>query len=185
MARVTALSLRTAARETMIAAGGRGFMRFLPPGGALLATDAVRRCESDAQKKAMIDALDASGFDCHDKDGLLTLTPTDELLGEIVCGEGYEIDWASPMHRAQALGVGWARRKKKALTQDGRQLILEALRLGWQTPKQTKDGLDALRVRAAVMLRRGDDSGFYEAGAVLLDWCDQYTSSTGGNVDEA
>ena len=38
---------------------------------------------------------------------------------------------------------------------------------------QAKDGMEALRTRAAVMLRQGDDSGFYEAGAVLLDWCDQ------------
>ena len=182
MARVTALSLRAAARETMIAAGGRGFMRFLPPGGALLATDAVRRCEGDAQKAALTDALHAAGFDVCEKDSLLMLTPANVLLGSIVCEEEPEIDWTSPLHAVQALGVGWIRKQKKTLTQDGRQLILEALRLSWQPMKQAKDGLEALRIRAAVMLRRGDDSGFHEAGTILLDWCDQ---QTGGNADEA
>lgn len=182
MAGVTALSLRTAAREAMLAAGGRGFMRFLPPGGALLATDAVRRCESEAQKQAMIAALTAAGFVCCERDGLLMMTPKDALLGSISCGEAHEIDWDSPLHSVQALGLGWIRRQRKPLTQDGRQLILEALRLSWQPMKQTKDALDAMRARAAVMLRKRDDSGFHEAGAVLMDWCDQWM---GGHADEA
>lgn len=185
MARVTALTLRNAAREAMLAAGGRGFMRFLPTGGALLATDAVRRCESDAQKRTMIDALDAAGFGCHEKDGLLAITPKDLLLEGVGCAALPEIDWSSPLHHVQALGIGWARRQKKPLTQDGRQLILEALRLSWQAPRQTGDGLDGLRSRAAVMLRGGDDSGFCEAGTVLLDWCERCISSTGGDADEA
>ena len=185
MARVTALSLRAAAREAMLAAGARGFMRFLPPGGALLATDAVRRCGSDAEKTALTSALKAAGFDCCEKNGLLMLTPIDVLLCGVACGEADVIDWTSPLHRTQALGLGWTRKKKKPLTQEGRQLIIEALRLSWQQPKQTEEGLDALRARAAVMLRRRDDSGFYEAGAVLLDWCDQFRQSTGGNGNEA
>ena len=113
MARVTALSLRAAAREAMLAAGGRGFMRFLPPGDALLATDAVRRCGSDAQKTALTDALRAAGFAVCEKDGLLMLMPKDTLLGGVVCGEEPEIDWASPLHTVQALGVGWIRKQKK------------------------------------------------------------------------
>lgn len=182
MARVTALSLRTAAREAMLAAGGRGFMRFLPPGGALLATDAVRRCESEAQKANMIDALEAAGFVCCEEDGLLMITPRDALLDNISCDMISEINWNSPLHRLQALGTGWIRKEKQPLTREGRQLIVEALRLSWQPVKQGKDGLEALRARAAVMLRRGDDSGFHEAGAVLLHWCDQ---EIGGHADEA
>ena len=157
-------------------------MRFLPPGGMLLATDAVRRCESDAQKITMIDALEAAGFACCEQHGLLMLTPKDALLLSIACSRDQEIDWNSPLHGVQALGVLWVRKQKRELTQDGRQLIIEALRLGWQPMKQAGNGLDALRARAAVMLRRGDDSGFHEAGAVLLDWCNQ---ETGGNADEA
>ena len=182
MARVTALMLREAAREAMLAAGGRGFMRFLPPGGALLATDAVRRCESDAQKMAMIDSLSEAGFDCCEQNGLLMLTPKDALLGSITCEEKQEIDWASSLHGVQALGVLWIRKQKRPITQDGRQLILEALRMSWQPMKQVAAGMDALRMRAAVMLRRGDDSGFYEAGTVLLDWCKR---EIGGNRHEA
>ena len=179
MARVTAPDLRAAAREAMLAAGGRGFMRFLPPGGALLATDAVRRCESDAQKRAMIDGLSEAGFDCSEQDNLLMITPKDALLGSIVCEEKQEINWASPLHGVQALGVLWSRKQKRPMTQDGRQLILEALRLSWQPIKQAAAGMDALRMRAAVMLRRGDDSGFHEAGAVLLDWCKRETGGSG------
>jgi len=48
--------------------------------------------------------------------------------------------------------------------------------------KRAENGLDALRAHAAMMLRRRDDSGFYEAGAVLLDWCDR---EMGGHADEA
>ena len=173
MARVTAISLRAEAREAMLAAGGRGFMRFLPPGGALLATDAIRRCESDLQKRALIDAFNTAGVACCEKDALLMITPEDALLSCIAYDGKAEIDWASPLHRVQALGLLWNRKPKKALTQDGRQLVIEALRLSWQPFHQAEDGFDALRARAAVILRRGDDSGFYEAGAVLLDWCGQ------------
>jgi len=173
MARVKAVALRTAAREAMLAAGGRGFVRFLPAGGALLATDAVRRCESEAQRAALESALEAAGFAVCERDGLLLLTPLDALLRGICHDADAVIDWASPLHRVQALGAGWIRRPKRPLTQDGRQMIIEALRLNWLPPKQAKDGLDTLRARAAVMLRRGDDSGFHEAGAVLLDWCNQ------------
>lgn len=182
MARVTAPTLREAAREAMLTAGGRGFMRFLPPGGALLATDAVRRCKSDAQKMAMIDRFSEAGFDCCEQEGLLMLTPKDALLGEISCEEKQEIDWTAPLHSVQALGVLWIRKQRRPLTQDGRQLILEALRMSWQPTKQAAAGMDALRMRAAVMLRRGDDSGFYEAGTILLDWCKR---ETGGNGHEA
>ena len=101
------------------------------------------------------------------------LTPKDALLSGIGCEEKQEIDWTAPLHSVQALGVLWIRKQKRLITQDGRQLILEALRMSWQPMKQAAAGMDALRMRAAVMLRRGDDSGFYEAGAVLLDWCDQ------------
>jgi len=157
-------------------------MRFLPPGGALLATDAIRRCGSDVQKMAMIDRFSEAGFDCCEQDGLLMLSPKDALLVGISCEEKKEIDWASPLHSVQALGVLWRRKQKRPLSQDGRQLILEALRLGWQPMKQAENGLEALRTRAAVMLRNHDDSGFHEAGAVLLDWCDR---EMGGHADEA
>lgn len=181
MARVTAIELRTLAREAMLSAGGRGFMRFLPPGGLLLATDAVRRCAGDAEKAALTNALDAVGFVCCEQDGLLMLTPTDAVLSSITCSEMHDVDWHSPLHQVQALGAGWIRRQKQSLTPDGRQLIIEALRLSWQ-PMKPGNALDALRAQAAVMLRKHDGSGFYEAGAVLLDWCDR---ETGGNADEA
>ena len=110
------------------------------------------------------------------------LTPKDALLGGIGCEEKREIDWTSPLHGVQALGVLWSRKQKHPLTPDGRQLILEALRMSWQPTKQAAAGMDALRMRAAVMLRRGDDSGFYEAGTILLDWCKR---EIGGNRHEA
>lgn len=47
MAAVSAQTIRARAREAIFAAGGRGFVRFLPEGGALLVSDAraaMRRC---------------------------------------------------------------------------------------------------------------------------------------------
>ena len=53
MARVTAVSLRNAAREAMLAAGARGFVRFMDS-GALLVSDAVRRCADEAAKHVAV-----------------------------------------------------------------------------------------------------------------------------------
>ena len=55
MARVTAIRLRDEARAAMLSAGGHGFMRFLPAGGALLATDAIRRCGDDVARAQLTD----------------------------------------------------------------------------------------------------------------------------------
>ena len=45
--------------------------------------------------------------------------------------------------------------------------MLETLRLIWQPQACVLEGIDALRARAAVMLRVGDASGLHEAGAYL------------------
>jgi len=180
MARVTAISLRDAAREAMIAAGGRGFVRFLPPGGALLATDANRRCRDESDKAALCAALACVGFVCAEQDGLLALTPADCMLGEIAYDGDRPMDWDSELHQAAALGLRWMSKEKRPLTDAGRQLILEALRMSSQ--RQPSTGVDALRTRGAVMQRTGDISGMHEAGAILLDWCSR---SEGGIIDEA
>ena len=182
MARVTAAQLRTAAREAIFAAGGRGCVRFLPPGGALLATDANRRCQSDEEKAALTTALADAGFACDEQNGLLAITPGDELLGAIEYDEETNVDWQSPLHPLQALGLRWMDKPKQALTSDGRQLILETLRISWQQTEQVQGGAQALRAQAAMMQRRGDESGMHESGAVLLEWCRQ---TQGGNIDEA
>ena len=173
MARVTALSLRDAAREAILAAGGRGFVRFLPSGGALLVTDANRRCADENENAALAGALERAGFDCCACGGLLELTPRDDVLRRIGYDEEAEIDWSSPLHPVQALGRRWHDREKQPLSAAGRQLILEALRLSWQPAEKAQDGAELLRAQGAVMLRMGDMSGMHEAGAILLDWCDQ------------
>lgn len=182
MARVTAIGLRTAAREAMLGAGGKGFMRFLPPGGALLATDAIRRCSDVAEKSVLIAAFEAAGFDCIERNGLLMLTPCGSLLSGISYDGEKTVDWTSPLHPVQSLALRWLQKERRTLTDDGRQLIGEALRLSWQSPNQVQDGIDALRARSARMQRKNDVSGMFEAGAILLDWCDQ---SKGGHADEA
>lgn len=170
MARMTAVSLRSRAREAMLLSGGRGFMRFLPPGGALLATDALRRCRGEAEEATLIGALEAAGFACIRRDGLLELTPQDALLMSI-CAEGEAaIDWSSPLHPVQALGARWLGKEKQPFTDAGRQLILEALRLTWQTTAGL-EAMEALRQRGAAMQRNGDSSGMHEAGAALMNWC--------------
>lgn len=180
MARVTALRLRARAREAMLSAGGRGFVRFLPAGGALLATDAIRRCADEAACAALTDALTQAGFVCEERGGLLALTPADSVLSALSGGEGTAVDWESPLHPAQALANRFQAEDGQPLTDAGRQLIVETLRLTWQTPEMLLAGLPALRAQAAVMLRGGDRSGLHEAGAVLCEYCEQ-----GGTTDEA
>lgn len=182
MARVTAIMLRDAARAAMLDAGGRGFVRFLPPGGALLATDAVRRCADEAARAALEAALADAGFVCCERGGLLLLTPKDEVLTRIEYDAPVQIDWSSTLHPVMALGARWHKREKQALTEDGRQLILEALRLSWQPVRQAQDGIEALRAQGAVMLRTSESSGMHEAGAVLLGWCDQWIEVTDGRI---
>ena len=182
MARVTAVRLRDRAREALLAAGGRGFVRFLPPGGALLATDAIRRCADESARAGLINALEAAGFICVAHGGLLELTPADDVLSAPV-GGAVEVDWESPMHPAQALAHRFLASDKRPLTDEGRQLVLETLRLTWEMrDDRLLAGLTALRARAAVQLRRGDRSGLHEAGAVLKECCEQ---ERGGKRDEA
>ena len=169
MARVTAIDLRDRARAALLAAGGRGFVRFCEQ-GALLVSDAIRRCEDDAAQRKLTDALAQVGFESWMQDDLLMMVPSDALLEQIAC-EGCEVDWSSPLHGAQALAVRWLARERAALTNAGRQLIADCLRLTWQN--RVMDGLRALCAQAAVMQRSGDTSGFYEAGAVLAEWCNE------------
>ncbi|MBQ7885655.1 MAG: hypothetical protein IJ313_02040 [Clostridia bacterium] len=169
MARVTALMLRDRAREAMIAAGGRGFVRF-PERGALLVSDAVRRCENGPAKALLLEALSQAGFDCREQDGLLMITPADALLAEICCEGSCAVDWDGPLCIVQALAKRWLSKPRQPLTGDGRQLIIDTLRLTWQD--RVQEGLAALCAQATVMQRRGDISGFRIAGAVLRDWCD-------------
>lgn len=169
MARITALALRDRARTALLAAGGRGFVRF-PERGALLLSDAIRRCEDDAAKARLLAALTEAGFACRERDKLLEITPTDALLAEIVCEGVCRIDWDGPRCRVQAISARWLKKPILPLSKDGRQLIIDTLRLTWQD--RVTDGLDALCAQAAVMQRQGDVSGFRTAGAVLKDWCD-------------
>lgn len=170
MARVTAVSLRNRAREAMLLAGGRGFVRFMDS-GALLVSDAVRRCADEAAKQRLMDALHLAGFDCREQDGLLLMDPSDALLEEIACETGAAVDWSSPRCAAQALAARWLKRQALPLTEAGRQLIVDTLRQTWQ--QRAEDDFSALRAQAAVMQRAGDVSGFYQAGAVLAHWCEE------------
>lgn len=160
-----AVALRDRAREAMLASGGRGFVRFLPPGGALLATDALCRATQE-QAEAIRAALRAAGFVCAQSGALLLLTPQDALLAAAPETKTV-VDWAGEAYAAQALARRWQARPPLPLTPAGRQLILETLRLIWRPRSRVLGGIDALRARAAVMLRVGDASGLHEAGAYL------------------
>lgn len=179
MARMTAASVRDLARNTILAAGGRGFVRFLEEGDALLVTDAVRRC-ADAQ--ALTAALEAAGFVCASEGGLMSLTPGDALLAQAGAPAGFSVDWADDLHPAQALAVRWLGQARLPMTSAGRQLAIGSLRLTWKPEKQVLFGLTALRAQAAKMLREKDTSGMHEAGAILAQWC---AAQTGGSEDEA
>lgn len=182
MARVTAIALRDRARAAVFSAGGRGFVRFLDSGDALLVTDAIRRCEEDAARMRLIRALEDAGFACDVRDGLLALTPVDDVLSALACEAEGPIDWAGPLHPAQALARRWLAVGTLPMTSDGRRLAIEALRLTWQPQSKVLAGLERLRAQAAVMQRHGDKSGFWIAGTVLENWC---MNVRGGNEDEA
>lgn len=169
MARITATALRDRARAALLDAGGRGFVRF-PERGALLVSDAIRRCEGETAKAHLFASLAAAGFDCDEQDNLLMISPSDALLADITCDSSCGIDWDGPLHSAQALSARWLSREEQPLTEDGRRLVIDTLRLTWQD--RVMEGLAALRAQAAVMQRKKDTSGFRIAGAVLRNWCD-------------
>ena len=186
MARVTgnpALALRTRAREAIFAAGGRGFVRFLPEGGALLVTDAARRTDAAQIEAALIRA----GFDCaQEREGLIAFSPSDAAITALTDGPApqLEIDWEGPLHPAQALADRFLRRERAVLTDDGRQLILETLRAGYLPAERLGEGMDILRARAAAMLRGGDISGMTEAGRLLAMMLMTHEEQTDGRVSE-
>lgn len=164
--------LRDEARRALLGAGGRGFVRFLPEGEALLVSDAPRRCVSPEEAERLTDAITRAGFVPEWRDGFLLMTPTDERLRALAAAPltAYAIDWDSPLHPAAALAARWRRERETALSESGRSLVIETLRLAWQMPERVLAGLPGLRARAARMLREGDRSGFAEAGAILNAW---------------
>ena len=167
-----ALWLRARAREALLLAGGRGFVRFLPPGGALLATDALSRCAEQADAARLTDALSAAGFACAPQGALLGITPSDALLirAAQVAPRALSIDWDGLLCPAQALAARWLRHESLPMTQRGRTLVLETLRLLWQPQARVLAGLGSLRALAAENLRAGDASGQLEAGCFLAAW---------------
>lgn len=163
--------VRNMARDALLGAGARGFVRFAPPGGALLITDAPRHCQ-EAQKRAAVCALQAAGFACREEDTLLLLTPEDALLQALCvdCGD-VRVCWNGSLCPVQTLAVRLGREDRLPLTPAGRQLVLEVIRLLWREENRVMEGADAIRARAAQMLRTGDRSGFCEAGQLLAAWC--------------
>ena len=144
MAGVTAL--RDAARAAIFSSGGRGFVRFLAEGDALLVSDAPRRGEGDA----LLGALCAAGFTGEVRDGLLYITPGEDVLFALCARLLSE--------EALALDAGALR------------LMTETARLLWQPKDKVLAGLPSLRARIAVRLREGKRSGLHEAGRLLCGW---------------
>ena len=183
MAAVSAQTIRARAREAIFAAGGRGFVRFLPEGGALLVSasagsgktallvsDAARRC---GDVRTLLNACRTAGFAAEERDGLLLLTPTDSTLSALcgACGQAVRItDWDEEKASAAAFSVRLTRRKDAPLTADGRRLVLETLRLLSQDDAHILMGMAGIRARAAAQLRRKDESGMREAGALIAEW---------------
>ena len=167
---MTAPEMRALARETVLACGGRGFMRFADGGDALLVCDAARRC-TEEEAARMADALAAQGFLVRMEDGLMLIAPGDELIGKITA-KPRQVRWDAPEASLQALAERLLGVPKMPLTAAGRALVNESLRLTGRPGEDVLAGLDAIRAQAAVMLRSGDRSGMHEAGAILSIWCD-------------
>ncbi len=170
MAGVTAL--RDAARAAVLRAEGRGFVRFLSQGEALLISDAPRRCQSAQELARLTDALCAAGFSCRIEDGLAYLLPQRETLLALCDAqpEVVSIDWDGPLFEAQALCARLLRERQAQVGEDGMGLLVDAARLLWQPGDKALAGLAALRAKMAAMLRKGERGGLYETGRLLCGW---------------
>ena len=170
MAHLTVTGLRDLARETMIACGARGFMRFAREGDALLVTDAAARCQDGGE--AMREALTLAGFRCRAEGALTLIASGDALLARLCESTGeLAMDWESPLHPVQAFAARLMREEETALTDSGCSLVLMAARLLWQPQDKVLSGLTELRALAATRLREHDRNGFYQTGRLLANWC--------------
>ena len=134
----TVNEIRAGARDAIFAAGGRGFVRFLPAGeDALLVSDAPRRCE---RPSALLEACRAAGFDAQERDGLLLLTPTEERLRRLNLPQSIDVDWASAAAPLAAFAARLMRREDRPLTENGLRLAVETLRLLWQDDEHVRAG---------------------------------------------
>lgn len=167
-------AVRSKARDAVFAAGGRGFVRFLPDGEeALLVSDAPRRCPNPS---ALLCACGAAGFGAEERDGLLLLTPTEETLRSLNLPRAIDVDWSSADAPLAAFAARLMHRVDRPLTENGLRFAVETLRLLWQDDAHVRCGLPALRARAAACLRIHDDSGFFLAGALLAERCQKQTN---------
>ena len=124
----------------------------------------------------MTAALGESGFVCQSDGGLLLITPGDALLERLCAGEDAPcIDWDSPLHPAQALAARMMRERCTPLDHSGRRLVLLTARLLWQPRDKVLAGLQDIRALAAVCMREGNRNGFYQAGRLLCNWCQEQT----------
>ena len=166
MAGVTAL--RDAARAAIFSRGGRGFVRFLAEGDALLVSDAPRRSDGDA----LLGALNSAGFCGEVRGGLLYITPGEEVLCALCAQQPEEIAvcWDSPLFEAQALCARLLAEEALAPDEGAQRLMIETARLLWQPKDKVLAGLPSLRSRIAVRLREGKRSGLHEAGRLLCGW---------------
>ena len=166
MAGVTAL--RDAARAAIFSRGGRGFVRFLAEGDALLVSDAPRRGDGNA----LLGALCAVGFVGEVRGGLLYITPGEEVLLALCAQQPGEMTvcWENTLFEAQALCARLLDEEALAPDEGAQQLMIETARLLWQPKDKVLAGLPSLRSRIAVRLREGKRSGLHEAGRLLCGW---------------
>lgn len=115
-------------------------MRFLPEGGALLVSDAARRC---GDVRTLLNACRTAGFAAEERDGLLLLTPTDSTLERVMRrmrAGGSDNGLGRKKRRQPRVSVRLTRRKDAPLTADGRRLVAETLRLVSQNDGAYTDG---------------------------------------------
>ena len=164
-------TLRSEAREAIFGADGRGFVRFLSEGDALLVSDAPRRGDT----QAMLDALYAGGYDGWIRGGLLHITPGTQRLLALCAAQPSQqaTNWDGPLYQAQALTVRLLDEGALPLDEGGKRLVLNTARLLWQPKDKVLAGLPALRAQIAVRLREKKRSGLHEAGRLLAGWLSQ------------
>ncbi|MFR2150733.1 MAG: hypothetical protein ACLS7Z_09585 [Christensenellales bacterium] len=157
-------AVRSKARDAVFAAGGRGFVRFLPDGEeALLVSDAPRRCQNSS---ALLCACGAAGFGAEERDGLLLLTPTEETLRSLNLPRAIDVDWSSADAPLAAFAARLMRRGDRPLTEDGlRPVETQACSGRMKCTRGTRAARQSGACRAWA-------TAAFSAGALLAGWMD-------------
>lgn len=173
MEELTAIVMRDELRACLAMYDGRGTVYFAREEGPLFYCSTAMRHEATVLQE-LVEAFNRMGYMCSLSDGKIAIWPDDTYLRAMAfahlpqCGNEMQCTIAGRL----------CLHKTEQLTCQGRQLIIEVLRLDRLAVSTGQDrmgnrklnaDIDRIRQRAAILLRRGDTSGLHEAGCFLYE----------------